>query len=92
MIFPKSLAKFQQTPNRSEAPVYKCEEKEPRYPGGTLKIAEHVDPPIPEAMEWETIAEPRDGEDTFIDTILAQVRQGKSFTCLEVQELGRAGQ
>ena len=50
---PKVLAK--QTPNSSQALVYKCEEKEPRYPGGTLKVAEHVDPPIPEAMAWNII-------------------------------------
>ncbi len=89
--FPKSLAKFQQTPNRSGAPVYKCEEKEPRYPGGTLKIAEHVDPPIPELMKWDVIEEPREGEDTFIETILAQVRKGQSFTCLGSPGQGRRG-
>ena len=78
----RSLAKIQQTPNRSEALVYKCEEKEPRYPGGTLKTAEHVDQPIPEAMAWNMLEEPREGPDEFIETILAQVRIGKSFTCL----------
>ena len=86
---PRSLAKIQQTPNRSEALVYKCEEKEPRYPGGTLKIAEHTPPPIPEELAWNIIEEPREGEDKFIDTILAQVRKGKSFTLLGPLGVGK---
>ena len=40
-------------------------------------------------MAWQTIAEPREGEDTFIETILAQVRIGKSFTCLGAPGTGK---
>ena len=86
---PRSLTKIQQTQNNSQQLVYKCEEKEPRYPSGSLKIADHVDPPIPEDLPWNIIEEPREGEDTFIETILAQVRKGKSFTTLGAPGVGK---
>ena len=52
------------------------------FPGGTLKVAEHVDPPCSEQLEWNTIEEHTEGPDDFVEKALEHVRQGKSLTCL----------
>jgi len=62
--------------------VYKVKECEPRFPGGTLKIAEHTPPPYHVDLEWQTYVEPKCGPDDFLEKIVEQVKIGKSFTVL----------
>ena len=73
----------------SQEYVYKCNETEPRFPGGTLKIAEHADPPYHEKLEWNVVTEPMEGPDDFVERVLEHVRQGKSFTCLGAPGTGK---
>ena len=46
----RSVTQVRQDPSRSTGLVYKANECEPRFPGGTLKVAEHVDPPYHEQL------------------------------------------
>lgn len=70
--------------------VNKCNETEPRFPGGTLQIADHVDPPYREKLEWTVVTEPTEGPDDFVDRVLEHVRAGKSFTCLGAPGTGKS--
>ena len=73
--------------------MYKCNEAEARFPGGTLKIADHVDPPYHEKLEWNVIEEPTnidEGPDDFVERGLEHFRQGKSFTCLGAPGTGKS--
>ena len=66
----------------SQEYVYKCNEVDPRLPGGTLTLAGHVDPPYHSELEWNVIEEPTEGPDDFVEGVLAHMRAGRSFTCL----------
>jgi hypothetical protein len=80
---PRAVAKVRQTPSTSTEQVYKCEAlEEPKYPGGRLEIAPHVPPPYPEPLEWNVVREPMEGDDTFVDDVLAHVLGGKNC-CIE---------
>ena len=84
-----SAHKIRQDPNQSTELVYKANLCEPKFPGGTLKVSEHVDAPYPEQLEWQIYTEPKEGPDLFIDKILNQVKEGKSFTCLGPPGVGK---
>ena len=59
--------------------MYKCKELETvRFPGGTLKLAEHTDPPTHKELNWHLIEEPLEGQDDFKNIILAHILSGKS--------------
>ena len=59
--------------------MYKCKELETvRFPGGTLKLAEHMPPPTHKELNWNVIEEPLEGEDDFKHIILAHILSGKS--------------
>ena len=80
-----------QEPCQSQEPVYKCNEvPEPRFPGGTLKFAEHVDPPCHGDLDWNVVTEPTEGPDDFAEKVLEHVRAGKSFTCLGAPGTGKS--
>lgn len=78
-----------QDPSKSDELVYKANECEPRFPGGTLKIADHVDPPYPDELTWTTYTEPKHGPDEFLERVLQQVNMGKSFTLLGAPGVGK---
>ena len=87
----KGFTRVRQEPCQSQEYVYKCNElAEPRFPGGTLKIADHVDPPYHEELEWNDVTEPTEGPDDFVDKVLEHVRAGKSFTCLGAPGTGKS--
>ena len=49
--------------------MYKCKELETvRFPGGTLKLAEHMPPPTHKELNWHLVEEPLEGEDDFKKT------------------------
>ena len=52
-------------------------------------MAEHVDPPTHEPLEWTTHIEPREGPDNFLEKILQHVDEGKSFTSLGAPGVGK---
>ena len=86
----RSWANIKPTPNLSQELVYKCNEAEPRYPGGTLTVAPHTDPPHMEPMEWITHVEPKEGPDDFVEMVLEHIRKGLSFTCLGAPGTGKS--
>ena len=53
-------------------------------------MAEHVDPPYHEQLEWNVIEEPAEGPDNFVERVLEHVRQGKSSTCLGAPGTGKS--
>ena len=57
---------------------------EPKYPGGTLTLAEQIAPPTHKPLEWRVVVEPLEvGTDAFIsDVILPHVEAGLSCTVL----------
>ena len=59
--------RVRQEPCKSQEYVYKCNETEPKFPGGTLKVAESITPPYSEQLEWNTIEEPTEGPDDFVE-------------------------
>lgn len=83
---PRSWANIKSTPNPSQELVYKCNLSEPRYPGGSLTVAAHSDPPTPEILEWVTHVESKEGPDEFVEKVLEHVRNGLSFTCIGILE------
>ena len=48
------------------------------FPGGTLKLAEHTDPPTHKELNWNVVEEPLEGQDDFKHIILAHILSGKS--------------
>ena len=86
----RSWANVRSTPNPSQELVYKCNLSEPRYPGGSLTVAPHSDPPSPEILEWVTHVEPKEGPDEFVEKVLEHVRKGRSFTCLGAPGTGKS--
>ncbi len=77
------------TPNKSEELVYKCKVCEPRFPGGKLKISQHIEPPTHDQLEWIMHTESLVGPDTFLEQILNHVKEDKSFTCLGSPGVGK---
>ena len=60
--------------------MYKYKELETvRFPGGTLKLAGHTEPPTHKELNWNVIEEPLEGEDDFKHIILAQILSGTSW-------------
>ena len=57
----RSVTHVRQEPSRSTELVYKANECEPRFPGGMLRVAGHVNPPYHEQLVWKTYAEPKEG-------------------------------
>lgn len=86
----RSVTHVRQEPSRSIELEYKANECEPRFPGGTLKVAEHVDPPYHEQLAWKTYTEPKEGPDDFVEKVLEHVRKGLSFTCLGAPGTGKS--
>ena len=87
----KRLTRVRQEPCQSQEYVYKCNEvAEPRLPGGTLKLAENVDPPYHDGLSWDVVAEPTEGPDDFAEKVLEHVRAGRSFTCLGAPGTGKS--
>ena len=84
-----SISTAKQDPSKSTELVYKANECEPRFPGGTLKIADHVDPPYHDELTWKTCTEPKRGPDEFLEQVLQQVNTGKSFTLLGAPGVGK---
>ena len=78
-----------QEASKSTELVYKANECEPKFPGGTLKIAEHLDPPYHDELAWTTYSEPKRGPDEFLERVLQQVNMGKSFTILGAPGVGK---
>ncbi len=72
--------------NKSREVVYKVKECAPQFPGGCLKIADHVDPPIHNELKWNIYSEK---DDNFLDLILNHVSVGRSFTCLGPPGVGQ---
>ena len=83
------IRSVKQDPSKSSEFVYKANECEPRFPGGTLKIAEHVDPPFHEPLTWTTYIESKEGPDEFLEQVLRQVDMEKSFTLLGAPGVGK---
>ena len=87
----KGFTRLRQEPCQSQEYVYKCNEvTEPRRPGGALTLAEHVDPPHHNELDWNLVVEPTDGPYDFVETVLEHVRAGKSFTCLGAPGTGKS--
>jgi len=86
----RSVTHVRQEASRSTELVYKANECEPRFPGGTLKVAEHMDPPYHEQLVWKTHTEPKEGPDDFVEKVLEHVRNGLSFTCLGAPGTGKS--
>ena len=58
--------KYTQAQINSKAHMYKCKELETmRFPGGTLKLAEHTEPPMHKELNWNVIEEPLEGQGYF---------------------------
>ena len=58
--------KYTQAQINSKAHMYKCKELETvRFPGGTLKLAKHKEPPMHKELAWNVSEEPLEGHDDF---------------------------
>ena len=59
--------------------MFKCTELETmRFPGGTLKLAEHMPPSTHKELNWNVVEEPLERQDGFNNIILAHILSGKS--------------
>ena len=86
----RSLTNVRSPNNESKELVYKCNPSQPRFPGGTLSISQHVAPPNIEPLEWTTHIEPKEGPDDFLEkVVLKHVEAGKGFTCLGAPGVGK---
>lgn len=84
-----SATNVKQEASRSTELVYKANECEPRFPGGKLKVAEHIDPPYHGQLEWTTYTESKEGPDDFLQKVLGHVDEGTSFTLLGAPGVGK---
>jgi len=89
MSVPTLVKLVKQEASKSTELVYKANECEPKFPGGTLKIADHVYPPYHDELTWNTYTEPKKGPDEFLEQVLQQVTIGKSFTLLGAPGVGK---
>lgn len=85
----RSVTNVMQEARRSTELVFKANECEPRFPRGTLKVAESVDPPHHEQLMCKTYTEPKEGPDDLVEQVLEHVRRGTSFTCLGAPRTGK---
>jgi len=65
--------------NESEELVYKCNTTEPGLPGGVQTVSQYVPSPIHTPLSWNICMEDLEGPDTFMEQILQQIREDKSF-------------
>jgi len=77
----RSFSPIPREPCKSTELVYKVQTREPKFPGGVLKLHKHIAPPYPKKLDWETHIESKRGADNFLQKILDHVGTDKSFTC-----------